>query len=311
VNDRIHETIVDIAEIDATGQTFRYPATTESKKHLAGISSINFIVLKKQFAKLEENLDSLYGLTVFLNEEYSLGTFTKKLSRNQLFDIANTLPKKSNWTDRSFDLIRACVKKKYKIGNKELTESINIIKNNYEFSGLIGMQLPLAGITHEEVINFSEKWIILHKNKPDYEEINIGAGGPDIEECFNSIKRDLHTRSEIWKEISEDLTPEMVSGIAALFYFAEKPDYSERYIKIYEHELYSKAETEEIRNGYFHILNKTNALRNILKSLYFIKHFNLAEHLVKAHSLEKKFSWLDDARSGDLFLKPDHSGYVI
>lgn len=306
-NDRIHETIVDIAEIDATGQTFRYPATIESKRHLTGITSINFIVLKKQFAELEDNLDALYGLSVFLNEEYSLGTFTKKLSRNKLFEIANMLPKKRNWTDHSFDLIKKNVKNKYKIGSKELTDAIKIIKKNYEFSSLIGMQLELAGITQKEVTKFSNNWITLHGKKPSYEEIDIWEDGLDIEKLFNNIKIDSHIRSEIWKEISEYLTREMVSGIAALFYFAEKLDYSERYIEIYESELGSMTCVGDIRDTYFHILNKTNALHNILKSLYFLKHSDLAEYLVKTHSIEKNLSWLDDARSGHLFLKSDYN----
>lgn len=92
VNDQIEPTILDVAEIDATGQTFRYPFDIDSQRHLTEVQIINFAVLKAKFNALEKGLDSLLRLTEYLTEEYSLNTFTKKLSRCQLFSLANDLP---------------------------------------------------------------------------------------------------------------------------------------------------------------------------------------------------------------------------
>ncbi|WP_349927778.1 hypothetical protein ABJ384_12860 [Acinetobacter sp. A1-4-2] len=69
INDAIKTTILDIAEIDSTGQTFRYPFDTENVKHLTEQSIINCLVLKCKFKELEENLDNLHYLNEMLIEE--------------------------------------------------------------------------------------------------------------------------------------------------------------------------------------------------------------------------------------------------
>lgn len=47
LNQKIAPTILDIAAIDATGQTFRYPVSTESQKHLADVGVISFFFERK------------------------------------------------------------------------------------------------------------------------------------------------------------------------------------------------------------------------------------------------------------------------
>jgi len=111
INDKVSPTIEDIAEIDATGQTFRYPFNIESQKHLVDVRLINFLTLKIKFNALEKNLDQLLNLSDYLIEEYSCGTFTNKLSRADLFVIASALPPISQWTEPScnvFEHTKSC-----------------------------------------------------------------------------------------------------------------------------------------------------------------------------------------------------------
>jgi len=51
--------IVDVAEIDATGQVFKYPFDLHNKKHLTSVSVINVVVLKERRDILERLLRSL------------------------------------------------------------------------------------------------------------------------------------------------------------------------------------------------------------------------------------------------------------
>jgi hypothetical protein len=99
---RLNKRITDIAEVDATGQTFRYPLDTESQKHLVDIAVINFVVLKERFANLEAALDDLHHLSRHLLNEYEWGSFTKQLSRKNLFELASLLPQRSTWVNESF-----------------------------------------------------------------------------------------------------------------------------------------------------------------------------------------------------------------
>src|SRR5690606_10728330 len=146
--------INDIAEIDATGQTFRYPIDTESRKHLVNVSVINFLVLKRSFTELEATLDELHRLNNYLLEEYSWGSFTKKLSRRDLFEIATLLPHRTTWTDKSFDTTRDTIKEKFGIGSKELSDAIEKIKSHFELAPEIGVELPLLGVTKDDIYEF-------------------------------------------------------------------------------------------------------------------------------------------------------------
>lgn len=70
----------------------------------------------------------------YLKLEYSTGSYTKKLSRNDLKKISSTLPTMSKWKDESFNDVRNSIKEQYKISYKELSEAINIIISHHEFS---------------------------------------------------------------------------------------------------------------------------------------------------------------------------------
>lgn len=56
INDALKTTILDIAEIDSTGQTFRYPFDTENKKHLTEQRIISCLVLKKFFFRIRKKI---------------------------------------------------------------------------------------------------------------------------------------------------------------------------------------------------------------------------------------------------------------
>ena len=104
--------------------------------------------------------------------------------------------------------------------------------------------------------------------------------------------------------------------MSALFYFATELGFSECYIRIYKTGLeevkLAFADSEDsVRIIYFHLFGKTNAVANILRSLYFLRKAEFADQLVAAHGLDEKFSWLDDARNRILFRKPDYCGYAI
>src|SRR5690606_8506835 len=104
--------------------------------------------------------------------------------------------------------------------------------------------------------------------------------------------------------------------VSALFYFAHDLGFSENYAQIYSLHLQGAEasfarEQDSFRTEFFHLLDKTNAVYNILKSLYFLHKNDFADQLVAAYQLDEKFSWLDDARSRILFQKADYCGYPV
>ncbi len=178
--DRLNKKISDIAEVDATGQTFRYPFNTESQKHLVDVAVINFVVLKDRFATLEADLDDLHRLNKYLREEYSCESFTKSLSRENLFELAICLPPRSTWSDESFITTKEKIKKKFKIGSKELTDSIKLIEKNFELAPLIKISVPLLGVVDADIAEFVCHWFKLHNLPSDNQAIDLESRECDL-----------------------------------------------------------------------------------------------------------------------------------
>jgi len=118
VNATLQQTIIDIAGVDATGQTFRCPIGRESKKHLMDVGGlINCRLLYRKFYELEKNLETLHWFTGYLIREYQQGTFTRNLSRANIFQIAKQLPPRLEWSNGKFGDVKSRVKCKYGIGS--------------------------------------------------------------------------------------------------------------------------------------------------------------------------------------------------
>ena len=133
-------------------------------------------------------------------------------------------------------------------------------------------------------------------------------------EILESIVKSSQVQVEVWNAIKSELSPEKVAGVSALFYFARELDFAESYIRCYSVELeeakLALATSEQsFKTEFLHLFKKTNAVRTILKSLYFLYKNDFAERFVSAYGLDDKFSWLDDARTRVLFRKPKYCGY--
>ncbi|MGV2836945.1 hypothetical protein, partial [Pseudomonas shirazensis] len=174
INDKIDSTISDIAEVDATGQVFRYPESNDNQKHLTDVASINFCRLKIKFAELEKGLDLLHSLNVCLREEYFQGTFTLSFSRPMLYGLALELPAIATWSNPEFGAVKRSLMDKYDVGSRELSRAIDKIKAHYYLSSLIGAPLPLKGLVREQLLEFFDYWVPENpdiQREPEGEEV--------------------------------------------------------------------------------------------------------------------------------------------
>lgn len=313
---RLDEKIRDIADIDATGQTFRYPENSESQRHLVSVSIINFAILKQAFEELEAALDDLYRLNKFLLSEYSVGTHTKSLSRRDIFQIAFQLPPVTTWNDESFRGIKESIKVSFNLGSKELSKGIDIIRSHYELAPLIGESIPLLGLLERDLMEFFGHWFNHHEIARKVDNSDDETQDWDVTDILNTIINDKRKNIELWNSIKSHTTPEIVAGLTALFYFANELDFSESYINRYQSEVVVAKHQYALPDNsfmtqFFHLFNKPNALSHILRSLYFLHKNELADNIVCAYHLEDKYPWLTDTRSRVIFRKPEYCGYSI
>ena len=137
--DLLDEYITDISEIDATGQTFRYPFSNESKKHLVKTPVISIGVLYQRFIELEKHLKDLNYFNNNILEEYSMGTFTRTLSRIEILEIAKALPPRSNWCEPEFNTHKKIIKSKFNLSNNEFAKAVDFVQSTPEFSCFISL----------------------------------------------------------------------------------------------------------------------------------------------------------------------------
>ncbi|GEK13025.1 hypothetical protein [Aliivibrio fischeri] len=311
INEKIEPTILDIADVDATGQTFRYPVDRDSRKHLIEVAIINFNVLKAKFTSLEKELDNLLFLTEFLREEYSLNTFTTKLSRKELFFLAGKLPNITSWRNDTFKETKKKLMEQFSLGSRDLSKAIDLIKSNYELSHKIGSRLPLKGIDEYDLIWFLDFWMELNPEILSRKNHTSGLAELDVDSMLDSLERDAKVKEKFWDNLNGYLTPESLAGLNAIFYFARDKKFSERYVTFYENELQESTMhfNECVWSSFMHMADKTNFFDNLVMSLFFLHYDDLAEELIDIYGVSDAFNWLDKARTRELFSLPGLAGY--
>lgn len=130
-----------IADIDHNGQTFRYAYDIKNKLHLTDRNVINLKEIHQEYLKFSENIGQFEIVYSYLKEEYECNTFTKNLSRFDIYEISQRLPNRDNWS--KLDSIKETIddiRSNYSISAKEMHKCIHIIENHYEFSNNIGLE---------------------------------------------------------------------------------------------------------------------------------------------------------------------------
>ena len=310
VHDKLDATIVDIAEIDPAGQTFRYPFNNEHNKHLVDQEIINSAILRFKFNELERNLDDLILLTNLLIDEYKLGTFTTKLSRVQIFQFVKDLPPYSQWRHSSFIKIKAKLKTDYNLSNNDFSKIIDQIKNSYELSYKIAIKKNLASLSDLEILEICNIWVTYFE--------------PKFRELYNQPDLTLEDNSsdpiEVWLKNAElhkkgmsllenKLSVDYVADLQALYYLSiDQHQYSENYIFRFKH-FQNEAKYKKLSNSLDHILSKSTFLEELLKSLFFLNQRDLAEQIIQIHDLETIFDFIPQARLGKFFKHFELLGY--
>ncbi|UNU29088.1 hypothetical protein [Aeromonas hydrophila] len=321
INKALEPTILDVSDVDSTGQTFRYPVDIESQKHLTDVSIISFLQLKIKFNELEENLDNLHYLNNYLLEEYKVNTFTTKMSRVKLFYLANDLPDRTTWSSQEFKQVKLDLMDKYSLSSNDLTKSINLILNHYEMAPMIGKTIPLKSLSFDEICLLLDEWMKINssiKNPPPENGVIEVIDFNDTDELtrrFKQIKERFTAKENMWEKMSSIVTPQILADFKALYYFARFKRFSENYISIYEYELKNASalfnKKDDFKISFFHLYDKADLINNFIISLLFLNQHDIVNRIMARYELDHVFKWFDEAKSRRLFMLPEICGYKI
>jgi hypothetical protein len=144
----MEEFILDYAEIDPTGETFRYAQNRKNKEHLTEMGGvINVEVLGQRFDLLSNLIENFEVASVEIVREYGTGTYTTKLSRAELFELTRQLPPRSEWQkSEKFDTVRQEFRKKYDLSSNDFQRAVRKIEAHPLLSEIIGVELPILSV---------------------------------------------------------------------------------------------------------------------------------------------------------------------
>lgn len=130
---------------DVESDAFRYTYKTDKVTvNLCDKSLLHIGILYKKYDILINQLDYYYSYFCgLLYEQYSTGTYTKKLSREQLEKISNMID--INNLD-TFDDIKEKIISEYELSKNDFSKALDVIKNHREFSLNIGREIKFGNI---------------------------------------------------------------------------------------------------------------------------------------------------------------------
>ncbi|WP_076543084.1 hypothetical protein [Shewanella sp. UCD-KL21] len=197
----------DIANIDPTGQTFRYPASNDSQVHLANTPLINFVILKHRFEPLVEIFDFLESLIQEVKYEYGWTKQTNSLSYFDIINVCMLINSLSLNGEIKLHEYRDAVKASYPMSNREYGELLNIVGSNQYLSSIVRKEVGFEYLTIDSFMTFCnvvfEFWSLdsfkdYYNSEGDYslEEIDVCTVMDDMLKERNAISRLIELLSE-------------------------------------------------------------------------------------------------------------------
>lgn len=150
--DELLPTLEYYRKIDPDGDAFRYWSSIAGIPHFASkdIGTVNIRVLHVHYLHAKTGFETISSLMGELSKEYQTGTFTKELSRDQIKEIAQLLPKPHEFADK-IKTVKKKLMEKYGIRSNKFDEVMQIIRGHREFSMLMGNEILFRSLSSNAI----------------------------------------------------------------------------------------------------------------------------------------------------------------
>ncbi|WP_349927780.1 hypothetical protein ABJ384_12865 [Acinetobacter sp. A1-4-2] len=224
------------------------------------------------------------------------------------------LPLHKSWKT---NLNKSALQEKYTLSSSELSKILTFVQNNYEISSKIGIKKNLITLPDDFILDICSAWVSFFH--ADLNSLNIeGAVLTNESDSFNpptfdEILEYSEQKKVVYKTFKEKINIDLVADLWSLFYLSrDNYKYSESYLWLYESYLLEVKNESSLLDTFNHVFFKTNFLKKIIRSLFFLQQIELAEKIVSTLSLEKIFPELiSKARDRSLFQKWEYLDYQV
>lgn len=154
---KLEEFVLDYSDMDDSAETFRFPKDHNGEFHLKTQGCINLEAFAKRFSKMSEVFDALSWKDNFLVNEYRVSTVVEGCSRATIESIAKELPQKP-WNNDTVDALTKHLIEKYGLSLEQFLKIVKKIETHREFASLIGMEIPLDGLSVDRFSFFIQEY---------------------------------------------------------------------------------------------------------------------------------------------------------
>ncbi len=239
---------------------YRYAEDRQGNENMADITQVSFDKAFKSLQKFKEKTEAILFSIDKLDKEYRLGTYFKKISRHQIYDIAKELPDFETWKDSSFDNVRNNLKKKYSLSSNDLCKIINIIKYSRWLSYFINYNRK----DYSEICDLLKKCFIENINdKKDFQE--------PLSNSMENIKENLELTQRKHKIFLNGLSIEQIVIIYTYYRMGHENLYPENFEDILQEskeQQFMGGKTEGNLNYFGSKLYGRNFIYNVMIGIY-------------------------------------------
>lgn len=304
----ISEILSDIAEIDPTGQTFRYPSDTVSKVHLVDTPLINIHALKIRFKYLREVMYFLDDLINNMMYEYSWCTITAHLSYFDIISAAYDMKPFIGKEEPYYKLAKNEIIKKYKISSNEYSKLIKLIDCNYCINSIIEYDNEPIYLNINDLIIFFDVLKKLHPSPKSIERTKEDSNSCTEDLLKEFINTDylesMKKKKIVIQEFLNTLRPEKLAEICSLYDYHKEKKYFEIYKNIleekssYYNNIYNDKHT--LYNEMKYYFDKANFFDGVLFGLWSLNMKSIFKTVIEKYKLSEA-CWYNKLMSGKLY----------
>ena len=276
----LNNLVMQMDEADPDGQDFRYPTDNEGNPTQEGKVIVDLINARTVIVFLSEQLKELCFLSDKIVRERSLGAYTKELSRVELKRLSEQLPPIGSWKyGDDFQVTKEKWKVEFELSNTAFSRAVDFIKSHREFSGNIMNYHDFMAINEgilSKVMDLAHE--VQEHNIAENKKNRLGTSFFDLA-GLDKVPKEY----ELYPKIKRELTREIVADVNTLFYLSRDGYYSEEYEFLFGRNLKNFIASskepmgKQIRTQFLHVFEKTNFIRQVVKSLKMIGRLDLCE----------------------------------
>jgi hypothetical protein len=253
--------IDSLSRIDADGQELRYHLNKDEGQSLSTYSLANLEVIRDGLVNLSKIIIAMRNRTLDFLAERRTGTFTGRLSRSDLFQVANMLPPLSEWNNPKFDIQKQAIKSRFNLSNHQFSKALNLIKSNRELKSRLGAETSLIYIPDKLLIWIIDQWRTVHPVEIGQPRVIRFSHGD-----FEDMRKYLQTKSQVISKVRKRLTPQQLVELEKIYHFGRDRWFPEYYEDEVAKGVENYRENEEAEKvGY--LITKTNLLTAIRRGL--------------------------------------------